>query len=252
MFILILRMNIGEIYVITNRLNQKQYIGQAMLYCRDGHGTFKKHGAKGRFIQHCNEAKRGRYKCPRLEKSIHKHGQSSFQVDVLLQCRLEDMNYYEELFINRFGTLSPSGYNLDTGGRNGRIISEETRRKMSENRQGIRHTQETRERLRTANTGNSHTNETRAKMSTTRKGKERDIANHRDLPKYISKLGSGYQVTYGFGKNRKSKKFMTKTLSMEQKLELAINYLNYFKSIQRSSVGGVGSSCEGSRYSLAP
>lgn len=243
----------GTIYIITNKHNSKQYVGQALSHRRDKDG-YRIHGSSGRFRQHCNDAKNKRFKCPLLEKAIAKYGIDSFTLDTLLVCNVEHLNCYEKIFIKGYNTIHPYGYNLDTGGGNGRIVSNYTREKMSKSRKGItdHFTEEVRKKLSEAHIGKIHTQKTREKMSNTRQGCERDIPNNRSLPKYISLYSyggrEGYQVSYGFGKERKHKKFLTKSLTMPEKLQLAIDYL----SLQRSPVGEIGNLYDGSRYSLVP
>ena len=58
-------------------------------------------------------------------------------------------------------------------GNNGRIVSEETRRKLSEANKGKTHTEETRKKLSEASKGRIHTEESRRKMSELKKGRKR-------------------------------------------------------------------------------
>tara|TARA_R110001606_G_scaffold727_3_gene2866 strand:+ start:104 stop:778 length:675 start_codon:yes stop_codon:yes gene_type:complete len=58
-------------------------------------------------------------------------------------------------------------------GNNGWIVSEETRRKLSEASKGKTHTEETRKKLSEASKGRIHTEESRRKMSELKKGRKR-------------------------------------------------------------------------------
>lgn len=58
-------------------------------------------------------------------------------------------------------------------GNNGYIVSEETRRKLSEASKGKTHTEETRKKLSEASKGRIHTEESRRKMSELKKGRKR-------------------------------------------------------------------------------
>lgn len=66
---------------------------------------------------------------------------------ILLVCEPGDADRYEALAIEHFGTMKPNGYNLDGGGRARRILSDETRRRLSEaaRRRFAAETQEQRE-----------------------------------------------------------------------------------------------------------
>ena len=112
-------MNSG-IYLITNTVTGKQYVGQSL-------------GIRRRFVRHKRAA---RLKLKReafyLHSSIEKHGVENFKFEVLVYADDRDyLNKLEQDAIAAFGTLSPKGYNLDTGGGVAKTISEQTRKKMS-------------------------------------------------------------------------------------------------------------------------
>jgi group I intron endonuclease len=110
---------LGRIYLVTNLLNGKQYVGQTITqHSRHGHG----------------HALRVAYK---------KYGFKNFKYEVLTDCLNEKtLDSLEKFWIQVFGTLAPNGYNLEMGGRWGKYVfhapqlgkphTEETRLKMSE------------------------------------------------------------------------------------------------------------------------
>lgn len=51
---------------------------------------------------------------------------------ILWQCSDEDLDEWEEYFIEVFDSRAPSGYNLSRGGKNGFQYTDEVRSKMSE------------------------------------------------------------------------------------------------------------------------
>lgn len=110
-------MNSG-IYLITNNITGKQYVGQSL-------------GIKKRFSRHKRAA---RLKLKReafyLHNSIAKHGVENFKFDVLIYANDPDyLNIMEQKFIQAYDTLSPNGYNLDSGGKVDRKASEKSKAK---------------------------------------------------------------------------------------------------------------------------
>jgi group I intron endonuclease len=104
------------IYLITNKVNGKQYVGQTMRKLSQ------------RWTEH-NSSKKG---CVVLSNAIKKYGRDGFTIEEIDKASsLEELNEKEKYFINKYNTLSPNGYNLSTGG-NAPIFSEETRKRMSD------------------------------------------------------------------------------------------------------------------------
>ena len=111
-------MNSG-IYLITNTVNGKMYVGQS-------------NGIKRRFNRHKRAAVTKHHReAFYLHNSIAKHGQENFKFEVLLYSKDRDyLNLMEQRCIDSYNTLSPNGYNLDTGGGVSRTVSEATKEKM--------------------------------------------------------------------------------------------------------------------------
>lgn len=108
------------IYLITNKINGKQYVGQTIQPIEE------------RWRQHCKDNSN----VSLLKYSIRKHGKDNFSIDILYKAEsIEDLNEKEEKFINQFNTLSPNGYNLLPGGLN-KKFSEESKKKMSDSHKG--------------------------------------------------------------------------------------------------------------------
>lgn len=99
--------------------NGKSYIGQT------------KHKISTRWAQHKNASEtpsNKSYSFP-LYKAIRCYGWDNIQKEILIECPTEELNDQEIKFINEFGSLSPNGYNMNTGG-NSFTMSEESKRKI--------------------------------------------------------------------------------------------------------------------------
>lgn len=109
----------ARVYLVTNKLNGKQYVGQTITkYSKLGHG----------------HAVRDAYK---------KYGRKNFTYETIVSGITCDkfLDYAEKFWINLLDTMTPNGYNLESGGRWGKIVyhkpnlgkkaSLETKQKMS-------------------------------------------------------------------------------------------------------------------------
>ncbi len=89
-----------SLYVITNLLNNKQYIGVSK-------------NVANRFKQHANPNKKTR---SIITNAIQQHGIENFSIKVLV---IADQKYCYELekkLIDSWGTQTPNGYNICKGG----------------------------------------------------------------------------------------------------------------------------------------
>lgn len=106
------------IYKITNILNGKMYIGQ----------TISK--VSTRWSQHIHAAFKNRSNSL-IALAIKKYGKESFNVETIEICdHIEQLNIREQELIKQHNTLSPNGYNLDSGGKNN-IMHQSTKDKIS-------------------------------------------------------------------------------------------------------------------------
>ena len=111
----------GVIYLITNTLNGKNYVGKT------------KQKLEKRITQHKYDSRKGRLG---LGAAIRKYGWENFSVEVLETCPVEMLNEREKFFIAKLNTQVPNGYNLTDGGDTALNISEETRARMSAAKKG--------------------------------------------------------------------------------------------------------------------
>jgi group I intron endonuclease len=108
------------IYMITNLINGKQYVGQTTQ-------TLKR-----RWNFHVC----GRSGCIALKSAFEKYGKENFKIEPLfVASSLEELDEKEVEFISSMNTIAPNGYNLTSGGERP-VFSEETRKKMSDAKVG--------------------------------------------------------------------------------------------------------------------
>ena len=116
---------IGYVYLTTNLLNGKQYVGQ---HLHDGFDN----GYKG-----SGNA---------IKAAFKKYGWDNFTCEVLQWCATQtQLNEVEDNCIRLYGTMVPNGYNLKGGGANGRY-SEEARGNISKAKKGKKLSEESRKR----------------------------------------------------------------------------------------------------------
>ncbi|MFA5031208.1 MAG: NUMOD3 domain-containing DNA-binding protein, partial [Patescibacteria group bacterium] len=185
----------GTIYISTNLVNQKQYVGQTTRNLQERKNNHKK------FSYYFGAA-------------LKKYGLENFKW-IHFDCAIEELDWVETFLIKELKTLAPNGYNCETGGnkqkvmskssrkkmskaKKGTIMSEESRKKMSERRKGVKFSEE--HKLHIAESkmgeknpmfGNTHSKEVRQKLSEFNKNKI--LSNeHRDK---IAKTLIGHSVS---------------------------------------------------------
>ncbi len=109
---------LGEIYVITNIINEKQYVGQTLTH-RLNHGKYRPFGYEGRFNDHISEAlcNSKAKQCRYLNNAIRKNGKDSFKIEIIERCPMQNIDSREIYHIKTLNTLYPNGYNLTKGGK---------------------------------------------------------------------------------------------------------------------------------------
>lgn len=97
------------VYLITNTINGKIYVGQTII------------GVRERWKGHCYDAKYLSNNTPLIDKAIAKHGATSFIVEEMCLCSSqEELNFVEILFIAALNSTNLLyGYNLRDGGARG-------------------------------------------------------------------------------------------------------------------------------------
>jgi len=107
---------IGEIYKITNILNNKCYVGQTRSH-RLNHNKYRLFGHMGRFKDHISEATNpNKVGCKYLNSALVKYGVENFKCELITTCNIDELDFYEVKYIADVNTRYPNGYNLTNGG----------------------------------------------------------------------------------------------------------------------------------------
>lgn len=123
-----------KIYIITNKLNNKKYIGKT-------NGTLK-----NRFEQHCRSVAHGRNTY--IGNAIHKYGRKNFTIELLDE--VVDWVTWERFYIEKYQTTDRDyGYNITSGGDTNPMDSDVAR----ENHRKACNTEEYKEKQRKQATG---------------------------------------------------------------------------------------------------
>jgi len=117
----------SEIYLITNKNNNKMYIGQTTSYYPCG----RKGGYLYRWKRHIRNSKNNIYETKALTNAIKKYGEKSFKVELLLLCDKNKADYFECRFIKLYNTICPNGYNIESGGTKNKKLHLNTRKIIS-------------------------------------------------------------------------------------------------------------------------
>lgn len=146
------------VYVITNLITGKQYVGQTIQ-------TLSKRWARHGW--HCTTSAR---RMP-ISDAIGKYGKENFTIKELKVCdSIEELNHWEMYYANTLNTWVPNGYNLKAGDGKG-SMSEATRQKISQSNKGRYVSQETRKRLSESHKGIKMKDSTKKILSNLHKGK---------------------------------------------------------------------------------
>ena len=124
------------IYRIYNTITTKSYIGQTVC------------SLKKRWSEHIRDSKRADYK---FSRALRKYSKESWNVEVLEEIfDLNLLNEREEYWIVKYNSIK-NGYNSMSSGNNGRLHSDESKRKMSQvkigKNLGIKLSEETRKKM---------------------------------------------------------------------------------------------------------
>ena len=132
----------AHIYMVTNNLNGKQYVGQSTIeQNKVGHGQL-------------------------IKLSYDKYGKDNFTYNPICKniTSRNTLNYLERFWIKAINTQSPNGYNLEEGGSSKGEMAESTKEKLRKANLGKKHIKETKAKMAIASTGKFPSEETKAKL----------------------------------------------------------------------------------------
>ena len=137
----------GIVYVVTNTVNGKQYVGQTT------------QALAKRWAGHTSRSNK---QCRALWNAIQKYGAGAFTLATVDSgTDKDDLDAKETEWVSRLGTVSPAGYNLTTGGGSSGKPSPETIELRRMALLGHTTSQETRDLIRAAQVGRPLTHEHR-------------------------------------------------------------------------------------------
>src|SRR5271154_5835815 len=124
------------IYWIINKINNKLYVGSAV--------SFKK-----RWGVHRSDLKYNKHKNIHLQNAWNTYGAEAFIFEIKLCCDKNDLLFYEQLFLDKYFDNCVNCYNINpvAGSNLGKILSVETRQKISNALAGRSLSFETREKM---------------------------------------------------------------------------------------------------------
>lgn len=148
----------SNIYLITNKINNKKYIGQSA-------------SIEERWYRHSVDYKRltDRY----LYRAMNKYGFNNFKFEILeTDIDISLIHEKEKHWIKELNTKAPYGYNMTDGGEGSfnRLVSEETK-----------------EKLRQANLGKTASDETKKKFSVITSKRFEDINERKKISDSMKK-----------------------------------------------------------------
>lgn len=203
-------MKICGIYKITSP-SGKIYIGQS-IDCKRRERAYKYISCKTQIL---------------LYRSIKKYGWDAHKFEIIHQCTREELNDLEVHYVNLHQSYSTEhGLNLKPGGGNRVKLSEQTKQKIREGNKGKIVSEETRKKMSISMTGKkhgAHTEDWKHKNSLIKKGKPLSEKNKKNISlankgrkftsEHIEKLRQAklkYPVRYWLGKKRTNLKLKIK------------------------------------------
>lgn len=208
------------IYLITNLINGKKYIGQTVRSLEE------------RWKRHCwkSTAKNSMPIC----KAITKYGKEHFTIEIVAQCISQNELDEKELFYaNALNTWSPNGYNLKAGKGKG-SMSFATKIKIAKANTGKKRSVIARQNMSKAHLGKTLSVERKNKISAANKGKNNPFYGRTHSQETLDKISKTYTIVSPNGE----------IMTIKNMAEHCRQY-NLNKGNMNSLVRGNRSSCQG-------
>lgn len=195
----------GYIYLITNNINGKRYVGQTVQIPKRRWSCT---------ISHIHRSNRA------ISRAIKKYGKDQFSFEILEEVLEDFLNEREIYWIKEMESFGPKGYNMNEGGAGFHTIPEIVRTKISNTHKKLCENPEERMRRTKHRIGSKHTEKTKLIMSEKRKGIKFTEEHKEKLrisrAKYLSNPDNRKKCGYNKGK----------TVSLEIKNKISIGVKN--------------------------
>lgn len=168
------------VYLITNLINSKQYVGQTT------------QSLEKRWRRHCwkSTSKNSMPIC----QAISKYGKENFTIQILIYCSSQRrLNEQELFYTNELKTWSPNGYNLRAGDGRG-SMSLETKNKIAAANTGKKRSIKARQNMSNAHKGKTLSLEQRQKISNANKGSNNSFYGKHHTQESIDKFSKTYTI----------------------------------------------------------
>lgn len=164
--------NLGVVYEIRNKVNNKRYVGSAA-------------NGKRRKREHFSSLRRGKHHSGHLQNAFNKYGESAFFFSVIedgipLDYLVTREQYWLDKLLPEYNIAKVAGSTL------GMKWSDESKAKMKATIAGRVLSDEHRANLRLSKLGSRHSDESRAKMSEARRGKTLSDGHRANLSKSLT------------------------------------------------------------------
>ncbi len=215
------------VYIATNQVNGKVYIGQTVKTLnirKNNHISVSNSGCSIYF-----------------HNAIRKHGADNFKWETIRICdNIESLNVFEQYYILYYNSMDRGvGYNMTSGGLN-YAVSDETKEKIRQANLGKKLTEEHKKKLGKSKLGNKnrlgikHTKESKEKMS---KNSAMIMLGKHHTEESKKKMGRLGRIVSKETREKISAAQLGKKLSEETKNKIRESQLKYWKNKKENKDG---------------